>query len=185
MYNLPYWWLEYTIFDLSCNNLIGEIPPSIGSMSGLWLLNLSQNHLEGEIPANLGQISTLEELDMENNNLSGTITQELSMLHKLSILDVSSNNLCGKIPTGTQFSTFNVTSFQNNKCLWGCTLDSCSENERPTRKTNGLNKSSNVKVGWLNQVKENISLVALDIGMGLDLGEWSLSLYFIKELNIG
>ena len=41
VYNLSYLWLGYTIFDLSCNNLIGEIPTSIGSMSHLSLLNLS------------------------------------------------------------------------------------------------------------------------------------------------
>ena len=86
------------------------------------------------------------------------------MLHQLSILYVSSNNLCGRIPTRTQFSTFNVTSFENNKCLWGYPLDSCTEKE-PMRKYDAFDKSSNVNVGWLNHVEEKISLVALATGM--------------------
>ena len=40
-YTLAYMSPTNTIFDLSCNNLVGEIPTSIGSMSHLTLLNLS------------------------------------------------------------------------------------------------------------------------------------------------
>jgi Leucine-rich repeat (LRR) protein len=170
VYKLPYLWPAYTIFDLSCNNFIGEIPASIGSMSGLRLLNLSQNQLEGRIPATISGISTLEQLDLANNNLSGPIPQELSKLHQLSTLDVSSNNLCGRIPTGTQFSTFNVTSFQNNMCLRGCPLDSCNENEPPLGKDGGASNNTNVKVDWLSHVKKNMSLIALEIGMGIGFG---------------
>ena len=61
------------IFDLSCNNLTGEIPTSIGSMRYLRLLNLSHNLLEGKIPASLSGVSTLEQLDLSNNNLNGAI----------------------------------------------------------------------------------------------------------------
>ena len=80
-------------------------------------MNLSHNNLEGKIPTSLSGISTLEQLDLAKNNLSGPIPEELSKLHELVVLGVSSNNLCGQIPTGTQFSTFSVSSFQNNKCL--------------------------------------------------------------------
>ena len=118
------------IFDLSCNNLTGKIPTSIGSMSHLRLLNLSHNQLEGQIPTSLSGISTLEQFDLAKNNLSGPIPENLSKLHELAVLDVSSNNLCGKIPTGTQFSTFSVSSFQDNRCLWGCPLETCNVNER-------------------------------------------------------
>lgn len=62
-----------TIFDLSSNNLIGEIPATIGRMSSLRLLNLSRNQLKGIIPASIGQISTLEQLDLSINNLSDSL----------------------------------------------------------------------------------------------------------------
>jgi hypothetical protein len=139
-------------------------------MSHLRLLNLSWNQLEGKIPASLSAISTLEELDLAKNNLSGSIPEELFKLHGLVVLDVSSNILCGKIPTGTQFSTFKESSFQKNKCLWGCPLDTCNENERPVRKGDNATKSSNVRVGWLSRVDKNMSLTALGMGMGIGFG---------------
>ena len=103
------------IFDLSCNNITGKIPTSISSMRHLRLLNLSHNKLEGKIPTSLSGISTLEQFDLAKNNLSGPIPENLSKLHELVILDVSSNNLYGKIQIGTQFSTFTVSSFENNR----------------------------------------------------------------------
>ena len=138
-YNVSYMWMIDTIFDLSCNNIIGEIPASIGSMSNLWLLNLSWNQLEGQFPTSLSGISTLEQLDLANNNLSGPIPQDLSKISMLASFEVSSNNLCGPIPTGTQFSTFNVTSFQKNKCLCGLPLPPCKQNDKLKNTTIGDN----------------------------------------------
>ena len=70
-YNLSYVWHTNMVFDLSQNNLTGEIPLSIGHMNSLRLLNLSGNRLEGKIPACLGEISTLEELTLGKNKLHG------------------------------------------------------------------------------------------------------------------
>jgi Leucine-rich repeat (LRR) protein len=74
-YNMPYVWKNNVIFDLSMNNITGEIPISIGSMNSLRLLNLSMNQLEGKIPACLSDISTLEELNIAKNKLHGEIPQ--------------------------------------------------------------------------------------------------------------
>ena len=126
-YTLTYVLATNTILDLSSNNLMGEIPPSIGNLSSLRLLNLSKNHLEGKIPASLGEISILEQLDLANNNLSGTIPEELSGLSMLASLDVSYNRLYGIIPLGTQFGTFNDTLFQRTKCLCGFPLPACKQ----------------------------------------------------------
>ena len=130
-YIFPYISFANTIFDLSNNHLTGEIPISIGSMSILRLLNLSGNQLEGKIPACLSRISTLEQLDLAKNKLSGAIPQDLSNLSMLAYLDVSSNNLCGAIPPGTQFSTFDPSSFQSNKCLCGFPIPPCHGKYNP------------------------------------------------------
>ena len=126
-YTITYILQANTIFDLSNNNFIGEIPPSIGNLSKLRLLNLSGNQLDGQIPTSLSEIPTLEQLDLAKNNLSGKIPQELSKLTKLASLNVSSNRLCGRIPGGTQFDTFNKTSFQRNKGLCGYPLQLCEQ----------------------------------------------------------
>jgi len=162
--------MENTLFDLCNNNLIGEIPTGIGSMTTLRWLNLSGNQLEGSIPTSLSNISTLEVLDLAKNNLSEQIPQALSNLHWLRVLDVSSNNLCGPIPTRTQFTTFDVASFQSNKCLWGCHIDRCSnqkEKENPLTKGNSTTNNNHVKVEWLSHVDENMSLIALEMRMGI------------------
>jgi len=159
-----------TILDLSSNHLTGEIPTSIGSQSGMRLLNLSNNQLEGQIPPSLSNISALEQLNLDKNNLTGRIPQELSQLFGLGVFNVSSNNLCGPIPKGTQFSTFNKSSFERNKCLCGLPLPPCQV-EVVSGSMRGINgdKSGN-KVGWLKHVDENISLRALRMGLGIGFG---------------
>jgi len=147
-YVLTYVLAANTIFDLASNNLVGEIPPSIGSLSGLRLLNLSGNQLEGRIPASLSEISTLEQLDLCRNNLSGVIPQELSILTKLAYLDISWNKLCGRIPKGTQLDTFSEASFEGNNCLCGYPLQLCKEKQN-NNKMEGASISKGH--GWLSK----------------------------------
>lgn len=147
--------------------IVGQIPASIGTLREMRLLNLSGNQLQGPIPASLGNISTLEQLDLSKNNLNGSIPEELSKLYSLAVVDVSSNSLCGPIPRGTQFSTFSATSFQRNKCLYGCPLDSCSEKENPVGEGDKNSSSAHMKMGWLEHLDEKMSLMALGIGFGI------------------
>lgn len=170
-YNVSYLLPTNTIFDLSCNNLTGEIPVNIGSMSRLRLLNLSGNQLEGQIPASLSEIPSLEELDLSKNNLSGQIPQVPSKLSMLASLNVSYNHLCRPIPSGTQFSTFNVTYFDKNHCLCGLPLPTCKKNDKP-KKTIGGGKSNqtNAKKGLLSYANKKVSLLALSLGLGIGFG---------------
>ena len=81
------------------NDLSGEIPAELGSLSYLRELYLSENDLSGEIPAELGSLSNLEELYLHINNLSGEIPAELGGLSSLEELYLAGNKLSGCMPS--------------------------------------------------------------------------------------
>jgi hypothetical protein len=67
------------VFRLSLegNNLVGEIPGSIGQLSKLESLDLSRNHLTGKVPSALGRLEALEWLSLYENRLSGLLPDPL------------------------------------------------------------------------------------------------------------
>ena len=106
-----------TRLDLNTNQLIGEIPPELGSLSNLeWLevgnnayscgaqgcepTSPSANRLSGEIPSDLGNLGNLEHLELSGNQLRGEIPAELGRLANLEQLYLSGNQLTGCVPAG-------------------------------------------------------------------------------------
>ncbi|KAJ8617402.1 hypothetical protein MRB53_013588 [Persea americana] len=83
---------------LYINHLIGHIPPSLGNLSSLTVLDISENDLYGNIPHDLGQLLQLEFLQLFTNQLSGTIPSSLYNLSSLAHFDMGDNNLHGTIP---------------------------------------------------------------------------------------
>ncbi len=86
------------LLELQSNNLSGSIPPELGDLSTLSSLSLSDNRLSGSIPSELGDLSTLSSLNLYDNNLSGSIPPELGNLSALEELDLGQNHLSGSIP---------------------------------------------------------------------------------------
>ena len=80
------------------NGLTGVIPPELGSLPHLRVLDLSHNQLEGPIPAQLGSLSSLQVLDLGGNQLTGPIPPELGSLSNLQRLSLWGNQLTGPIP---------------------------------------------------------------------------------------
>ncbi|KAL4638660.1 hypothetical protein ACB092_03G162200 [Castanea dentata] len=108
------------IMDFSRNNLSGEIPAELTSLTLLNSLNLSWNQLTGKIPENIGSLHQLETLDLSSNHLSGHIPPSMSSMTFLSHLNLSYNNLSGQIPSTNQFQTFNDPSiYEGNPYLYG------------------------------------------------------------------
>ncbi|XP_022883694.1 leucine-rich repeat receptor-like protein kinase PXC2 [Olea europaea var. sylvestris] len=80
-----------SFLDLSSNKLHGEIPISLGNMSGLTSLFLSHNQLTGKVPCP-ALSSSLTYLDLSRNMFNGTIAQCIGSLSKLESLYLGSNN---------------------------------------------------------------------------------------------
>ena len=108
--------------ELRSNNLSGRIPPKLGNLANLELLDLWNNNLSGTIPAELGNLTgllswtsggtpyqdqipselgglaSLEWLWLNRNDLSGTIPPELGELTNLQWLVLNDNSFSGPIP---------------------------------------------------------------------------------------
>jgi len=84
---------------LSNNNLVGTLPPALGSLSQLQVLDLLANELRGPVPAELGNLSELRSLYLSDNQFSGSIPPEMGELRKLQDLSLARNQLEGLIPT--------------------------------------------------------------------------------------
>ncbi len=87
-----------TQLSLGLNNLVGSIPPELGSLSHLSVLFLAYGELTGPIPPELGSLANLESLYLGNNDLTGPIPPELGSLSRLRVLSLGYNNLTGPIP---------------------------------------------------------------------------------------
>ncbi|XP_059661236.1 receptor-like protein 7 [Cornus florida] len=91
--------LSTIYYNVSGNNLIGEISQVICNMSSLYALDLSYNYLSGNIPQCLGSSTdSLSILDLGNNNLRGSIPQIYKRGSKLKMIDLSQNQLDGMVP---------------------------------------------------------------------------------------
>ena len=88
-----------THLDLNNNELSGEVPPELGSLSNLQSLRLGSNELSSEIPSELGSLSDLQWLNLSSNQLSGEIPKELGSLSNLQNLWLDCNQgLSGPLP---------------------------------------------------------------------------------------
>ncbi|XP_040960342.1 leucine-rich repeat receptor-like protein kinase PXL1 [Gossypium hirsutum] len=104
------------LFFVSNNQLNGQIPLSIGQLSSLEKFVASENQLNGQIPLSIGQLSSLEEFDVSENQLNGQIPLSIGELSSLKLFDVSKNQLNGQIPLSIgQLSSLEVFDVSENQ----------------------------------------------------------------------
>ncbi|PQP93734.1 receptor protein kinase CLAVATA1 [Prunus yedoensis var. nudiflora] len=89
-------WLQ--VLDLASCNLSGSIPRSLGLLKHLRSLFLHINHLNGGIPPELSGMASLVDLDLSINELTGEIPESFSELKNITLLNLYKNNLYGPIP---------------------------------------------------------------------------------------
>ncbi|KAL2546676.1 Leucine-rich repeat (LRR) family protein [Forsythia ovata] len=87
-----------TELDLHNNKLTGPIPPQIGRLKHLKILNLRWNKLQDSIPPEIGELKQLTHLYLSFNNFKGEIPKELANLPELRYLQLHENRLTGRIP---------------------------------------------------------------------------------------
>jgi Leucine-rich repeat (LRR) protein len=87
----------FTIVNCGCS--VGKLPPAIGNMTSLEILDVLECQLSGPIPQEIGKLTSLERLDISMCQLSGPIPQEIGALKKLTSLVLSMSGLSGRIPS--------------------------------------------------------------------------------------
>lgn len=109
--------MKVSMLNLGINGFSGDLPSEIGQMP-LAVLNISRNKFSGEIPREIGNIKCLRDLDLSNNNFSGVFPTSLNNLYELSKFNVSFNPyITGFIPATGQLATFDKESFLGDKLL--------------------------------------------------------------------
>ena len=81
------------------SELGGSLPVEIGFLSSLWHLAIYATAIEGSLPAELGNLTALKNLMLNNNNFSGIIPPELGDLTILERIWLHNNELSGEIPS--------------------------------------------------------------------------------------
>nr|XP_012569130.1 MDIS1-interacting receptor like kinase 2-like isoform X1 [Cicer arietinum] len=74
------------------NQFYGTIPPQIGNMSIVKIMNFSKNYFDGSIPQEICKLTSLQMLDISICKLSGPIPNSLGNLTNLIFLDLGDNN---------------------------------------------------------------------------------------------
>ncbi|KDP34786.1 hypothetical protein JCGZ_10566 [Jatropha curcas] len=105
--------------DLHNNSVYGSIPPEVGKMTSLNLLDFSSNNLGGEIPASLGNLTNVVYLYLYDNQLTNSIPRELGMLRSVIDFDLSDNHLIGSIPSSIGNMTMLSMLFLHSNKLSG------------------------------------------------------------------
>ena len=107
--------IHITLID---NNLIGNLPGSLGNFISLLSIQLIDNQLSGDIPPTLGDLIGLQTLNLTGNNFSGNIPNELGSLVNLNYLSLANNQLSGSIPPSFgSFNNINSINLSNNQLI--------------------------------------------------------------------
>ncbi|RWW78064.1 hypothetical protein BHE74_00013727 [Ensete ventricosum] len=140
--------ISVTYFDLSKNNLNGDIPYQLPPNTTQ--INLAGNALTGGIPYSISQMTHLKYLNLASNQLSGQLTDMFGELSSLSLLDLSFNRFSGNLPNSFgSLSSLKTLNLQNNQL-------SGSVDVLATLSLENLNVQNNQFTGWIPKKLKSI-----------------------------
>jgi Leucine-rich repeat (LRR) protein len=88
------------VLELQDNQISGSIPPEVYDLRNLLHLDLSMNNLTGSLSKNLGQLTNLRDyFAVYKNSLRGPIPTEIGQLTKLEVVDMGTNQISGTVPS--------------------------------------------------------------------------------------
>ncbi len=100
---------------MQLSGLTGEIPPELGNLTSLRILEISSSQL-AELPSELGNLTGLENLLIASSQLTGELPRELGNLTNLEQITLSGNEFCGELPAElgnlSALQTLSITSSQ-------------------------------------------------------------------------
>ncbi|GAB2289455.1 hypothetical protein Dimus_023764 [Dionaea muscipula] len=118
-------------YDMSVNELRGQIPRPICNATSLQVLQMSFNRLSGRIPLCLFNLSNhMIALNLQGNRLHGTIPETFTSSCKLKSINLAFNQLQGGVPKSlancTSLALLNLNSNNINDTfpIWLSTLPS-------------------------------------------------------------
>ncbi|PIA43963.1 hypothetical protein AQUCO_01800193v1 [Aquilegia coerulea] len=103
-----------TYFDMSKNNLKGDIPYQLPPNAQY--IDFSKNGMTGTVPYSISLMSDLKHLDLGHNLLKDQLSDMFGKMPKLNYMDLSDNDLSGNLPQSFgSLSSLKTLNLQNNK----------------------------------------------------------------------
>ncbi|PRQ48725.1 putative protein kinase RLK-Pelle-LRR-XII-1 family [Rosa chinensis] len=94
--------------NLSYFSLTGTIPPDLGNLSFLVVLDIKNNSFHGILPQELACLRRLKYISLRNNKFMGVIPSWFGSLFKLQVFSLFGNQFSGSIPA----TIFNLSDLQ-------------------------------------------------------------------------
>ncbi|CAL5389033.1 unnamed protein product [Camellia sinensis] len=86
------------ILDFMWNDISGSIPKEIGNITSLHHLLLSGNQISGPLPDELGFLPNLIKFQLDRNYISGPLPKSFANLSNVKHFHMNNNSISGQIP---------------------------------------------------------------------------------------